>query len=195
MKTRPFAATRRLFPRTAIFMLLLTVAVTAYGAEKDCAMQQPNDAENLLIDLLYNRPARCTDKWYKYIDPSFRSFPGGSQNLPVVAAALGLYKSGADAYLDWHSGGAVGNPTGYRIKYVDWWIWYLASQVGEDPKAPMYLGSGFNDPPEGSALKYFKVTEEFSNIYDTANAVPRSQCDIGSTKTAARCKIKLRPRL
>jgi hypothetical protein len=175
MKTRPSAAARCLFTCTAMFMLL-TCAVTTYGVDKDCAQQQPNDAENLLTDLLLypNRPIRCPNKWYTNIDPSFRSFPGGSQNLPVVAAALGLYKNGpngADAYLDWHSGGAVGNPTGYRIKYGDWWIWYLASQVGEDPKAPMYLGASFPVPPEGSALKYFKGTEEFSNIYDTADAV------------------------
>jgi hypothetical protein len=173
VKTKPSAAARRLFPRAAMLVLLaLSVAATAYG---DCHMDQPGDAEGLLTDWLNGKPPNCIDTWTLQIDPAFHSWPMGSQNKPVVTAALGLYKSGPDANLDWrpkHKGyQPVPNPTGYQITYMNWWIWYLASQVGENPKDPTYLGATFNGPPEGSALKYFKGMEELSNFYDTADAV------------------------
>lgn len=176
MRHLPFD-TRRLLRRAAMLVLLaLAGAAAAAGATRNCAMDQPGDAQALLTDLLNNNQSQCVNSWYARIDPAFHSWPGGSMNLPVVAAALGLYKSGANANLDWHATNThvspwkpVPNPTGYRITYANWWIWYLASQVGEDPK--IYLGSSFDAPPEGGALRYFKGTEEFSNIYDTADLV------------------------
>lgn len=165
MKIRSFVAARRLFNRAAIFfMLLLGGTATAYGV---CDMRQPGDLEEQLTNVLTNKPVTCAN-WYANSDPSFYSWgAGGSMNLPVLTSALGLYLKGGKAYV---VGGGVQNPTGYRIKYADWWIWYLASQVGEDPT--VYLPpSGFSAPPARAKLNYFKGTEQFSNIYDTADVI------------------------
>ena len=191
MKIRSFGVTFNLLNCASIFLLLLVgtftkaIAAPAPAATPtppipDCHMNNPGDAEGLLRLWLNGSPPLCTYDWSIQIDPAFHSWPAGSMNKPVVTAAFGLFKSGPDANLDWlatnpnsiygkNKWKPVANPTGYKISYVNWWIWYLASQVGEDPKDPMYLGASFNGPPEGNALKYFKGTEEFSNFYDTAD--------------------------
>src|SRR4051812_48879155 len=102
MKTRLFAA-RNLFTCAAMFVLLLVGVVTKAGAAPaaapaptpppDCHMNNPGDAEGLLTLLLNGSPARCIYDWSVQIDPSFRAWPVGSMNKPVVTAALGLFKS------------------------------------------------------------------------------------------------------
>lgn len=93
--------------------------------------------------------------WDTHIDPTFNSWHGngGSHNLAVVTAAVGLYRFPYEVMRK--------SPADYQITYVNWWVVYLASQVGEA------VPNGYLKPPDDrSSLFYYKGTEQFSNIYD-----------------------------
>lgn len=187
MNTRQFTNVRTLLTCAAMFALILMAPVAQAQSSAPpkpvnpvCDMHQPGDIEAELLLALDNKPSACqAHKWHVNNDPSFRSWgTGGSMNLPVLTAAVGLFRSGPNVNLDYTTSlTAVPGQNGYQITYVNWWIYYLSSQVGENPATylptvtdranPNY----FVPPPARANLQYFKGTEEFSDIYDTSNVV------------------------
>lgn len=144
----------------AVAISFMAATATNAAAAKCPSPSSPNEIDQYLVWLVDDVPPPCPDKWIERNDPSFSAWEnGGSYNLPVVAAAVGLYRFRNGIM-------AVKNPTAgsYKITYVNWWIWYLASQTGRDPKA--YLPDPFVPPPARPNLPYFKGSELLSNLYD-----------------------------
>lgn len=143
MNKNNFLQSRVFVSTVMLLMLLAASAVTAFA---DCAGHQPSDLEEELSYAITNldtpTPAKWTN-WQICLDPTFNAWSvGASQNLPVVSAAVGLYRT------------PNAKMPGSQVTYVNWWITYLASQTGQLV------------PTNPARLRYFKGTELFSNIYD-----------------------------
>lgn len=88
-------------------------------------------------------------RWRKCLQPNFGAWENnGSQNLPVLAAAIGLFREGSSPMTSPGNLGRSGNPT-----YIKWWNDYLGCQVGALETTNKSLG-------------HFKGTEIFSSVYD-----------------------------
>jgi hypothetical protein len=89
-------------------------------------------------------------KWRRCLDATFSSWAvNGSQNLPVLAAAVGLFRE--------PTAGVQNNDLSRSsLSHMQWWVKYLGYQVGE-----------LTDPPN-NGVRYFKGKESFSNVYDAA---------------------------
>ena len=86
----------------------------------------------------------------------------GSQNLPVLSAAVGLYRTPTAFVIDIPR---RGNQVTSDIRYVDWWIVFLATQTGQRVD-PSYGVHAAPDDAASPNLKYFRGTELFSNVYE-----------------------------
>lgn len=86
--------------------------------------------------------------WRKCLQPGFAAWAvNGSQNLPVLGAAIGLFREPA-LNMTGVNLSRAGNPT-----YIKWWNDFLGYQVGALEVSNTSLG-------------HFKGTEIFSSIYD-----------------------------
>jgi hypothetical protein len=163
---------KNFYPRRWLFMLglalLLSSATHRLEAEA-CPVtpSSPGELEGELQRAILNQPV-CIQKWTKYSDPAFASWSnGGSLNLPVVTAAIGLYRNPTANVVR----GMAIPVTSYKITYVNWWIWFLAKQIGQtNAQAQSFIppGQGFTPPPDRNNLPYFKGNELFSNIYEAS---------------------------
>lgn len=143
MKRRLFAY--RYFFSLAVLLLLLAASATRTYA--DCPTHSPGELEGELQAALNNidKPSdgQLATFWRTCLEPGFLPWAGkGSQNLPVVAAAVGLFRE-PNTFM-----------RNSQITYVDWWITYLSGQTGKTSQ------------PNPPGLRFFKGTELFSNIYD-----------------------------
>ena len=139
---------KHLFVVAAILITILTAASSAYA---DCGGRQPGPLEDELLIAIKNPQSSFSITWWpQCLEPDFGSWSGGgSNNLPVVAAAIGLFR---EPYLGMRIPPSPYN-TRTSINYVEWWVKYLGSQLGDlTPAVPK--------------LRYFKGTEPFSNTYD-----------------------------
>lgn len=115
------------------------------------AIQNPG-SENLYW---YGYRSEAYPRWRKCLDPHFGNWPpNGSQNLPVVAAAIGLFREN-NARM-WNMNSPL---TRSSVTYTQWWIDFLGYQ------------SGAKELPTAEAqtkrkLRHFKGSELFSNMYD-----------------------------
>jgi Concanavalin A-like lectin/glucanases superfamily/F5/8 type C domain len=154
-----------------LWLLLSAGVAHTWAATPGCPPTSPGELEDELFRAFTSPSFKCVNNWYIHNDPTFKNWSsGGSLNLPVVTAAIGLYRF-PNNNLIWNKkppGARNINPTGYQITYINWWTWFLASQVGRNPAADM--PPGFVAPPEhpNSKLKYLKGTEHFSNVYDAS---------------------------
>ncbi|HEY9282668.1 MAG TPA: hypothetical protein VIP46_04350 [Pyrinomonadaceae bacterium] len=157
MKNRsPWA---RLGLAAAVLILLSAAAPNAFAG---CEGRQPGPLVYELKDaVLSPRPLSGAETyahapwWQTCLFPRFDAWVpvsqggGGSQNLPVVAAGIGLYRTPLSFMRD------NSNTTTSTVKYTQWWVRYLAGQLGD-------LGQ----PSPETHLRYFKGTESFSATYD-----------------------------
>ncbi|HKY05095.1 MAG TPA: hypothetical protein VJQ56_09400 [Blastocatellia bacterium] len=99
--------------------------------------------------------------WKADLDPYYRSWQtgctncGGSQNLPLIAAVIGLFKEPYQVMQDPRTLA----PNTNRVTHIEWLYNLLATQSGSD----LYPLSQGKVP---ATLRYFKGTETFSNTYD-----------------------------
>lgn len=142
---------RRMLVTAAV---LLAAPAGAGAARADCPGQTPGNLEIELKAAITNigtNNGTVVAGWRGCADPYFRAWGAGgvgSENLPVVAAAIGLYRE-PNAFLKNNDG------TNSTVTYVQWWGQFLNPQTGtQEPPA---------DRPK---LRYFKGVEPFSNIYD-----------------------------
>src|SRR3954469_5451481 len=111
--------------RRCLFMLglaLLLSSTTRRLEAEQCPTvpSSPGELEGELQRAISNQPT-CIPKWTKYSDPAFASWDNGSSlNLPVVTAAIGLYRTPT---ANVPKGMAI-PVTSYKITYVNWWIWF-----------------------------------------------------------------------
>lgn len=128
--------------RTTLFAMALLLALAApVAAQVDCELPSQ------LLEELYaalpppHQPLDACD-WDDHINASYNQWNGGfgirSQNLPMIAAAVGLF----------HDRSLAGGMT-------KWWKNLLRAQTG--------LSTSISVPP---GLTYLKGHEMFSNIYD-----------------------------
>lgn len=95
--------------------------------------------------------------WQQCLDESFANWKGnGSQNLPVLSAAVGLLRM-PNALMP--NAIRKANNTLVRWTYAQWWANFLAYQVGA--KTPQADGLDRND-----RVSQFKGSEIFASIYD-----------------------------
>lgn len=133
--------------------LLMPAVFFAVSAASSGAYACPRTPSQLLKELkaAVENADPLNTGWRNCLSPDFKQWndgPGGSQNLYVVAAAVGLYRHPNDFML--YPNGTISN-----ITYLNWWMQFLATQTGAQP------------PPAGKGkLRYFRGTEPFSNIYD-----------------------------
>ncbi len=152
-------------------VVLLTASVTASTASAQCGLA-PYKLQEEILAALQNEAAIAAGAdvnvgtkywatsgsgiqytlWRKCTNPNFSAWNvNGSQNLPVLSAAIGLIrKSNADIPYP----GAYPNNSPSGITYEKWWTDFLGTQVGVLP------------PGNTKWLRYFKGTELFSNVYD-----------------------------
>jgi hypothetical protein len=144
-----------------LLIILLWPLANALG----CNPRSPGELEGELTNAILGQPPTCKSKWFQYNDPAFSSWSNGaSLNLPVVTAAAGLYRT-PTLYM---KRGIQIPATNYQITYVQWWIWFLASQLQVAPQTfevPGPEGQPFVAPPDQRNLHYFGGNELFSNIY------------------------------
>jgi len=166
---------KKLFACPLLFVAtLLTIQFaggTAHGATS-CPPHTPGDIQVELIRAIDNlnpatpigfkckaspnRPGYPNNGWDAWIDPTFNSWGvGGSLNLPVVTAAVGLYRFPYEVMRK--------SPADYQMTWVNWWVVFLSAQTAEAVPAG-YLQAPANRP----MLSYYKGTEQFSNIYDSS---------------------------
>jgi hypothetical protein len=145
-----------------------SLAIAATPLEGKCPPKVPGDIQVELVRAIDNLTSpndfKCKasqgkpdDGWDRFIDPTFKAWkgPGGSHNLPVVTAAVGLYR--------FPNAVMRKSPADYQITWVQWWVVFLASQTGESVPAGYPA-----PPPDRPHLFRYKGTEAFSNIYDAA---------------------------
>jgi hypothetical protein len=166
MKIKFYASRCLLIPIVTLLLLVSVGADNAYAG--GCSPDQPAVLLRELRHAFDSKDFLCQRKWDQRNDPVFSNWQagGGSLNLPAITAAIGLYHF-PDAIMTWNvTRRSDPNPTRYQMSYRNWWVWYLASQMGENPLN--YLPQGFPPPPvaDSSNLKFFKSSEMFSNIYD-----------------------------
>src|SRR5689334_16560134 len=110
MKKNDFLVSRVFVPAVMLLMLLAASAVTAFA---DCAGHQPSDLEEELSYAITNLDTPTPAKWANWqicLDPTFSAWSvGASQNLPVVSAAVGLYRT------------PNAKMPGSQVTYVNWW--------------------------------------------------------------------------
>jgi hypothetical protein len=179
MMTTRLSAPRYFFINAAAFLLLLSVGATKTYASKTCPPSSPADIEIELQGAIDNlttpTPIQCVanpngppprgaqkypnNGWDSWIDPTFNSWgTGGSLNLPVITAAVGLYRLPKDAVMR-------KSPPDYQISWVNWWVVFLSAQTGDAVPATYR----YTQAPAGRGiLSYYKGTEQFSNIYDAS---------------------------
>lgn len=88
-------------------------------------------------------------RWRKCLQPSFGAWENnGSQNLPVLGAAIGLFREPTLTMTRPSDFSRVGTP-----RYTKWWNDFLGYQIGALSTTNKSLG-------------HFKGTEIFSSIYD-----------------------------
>lgn len=159
----------RLIFSSGILLLLAAINTDA----KSCVPSSPGEIEPEVLAAITNlttpTPIKCIaplhqpdNGWDHWNDASFSFWgTGNTQNLPVVTAVVGLYRF---PNAPWRTD----KPNDYTMSYRDWWVWYLAYQIGEDPSTypRTTFAPGFVNPPDHYNLKFFKGTELFSDIYD-----------------------------
>lgn len=101
--------------------------------------QTPEDLLGELLGVLQSGTLPNLCNYLPKLDPDFKDWEGGSENLPVIAAAIALFE------------GPVVNGTDYRF----WWQAFLDRQASP-PGSPIGIGHS----------RFFKGTELFSNVYD-----------------------------
>jgi zinc transport system permease protein len=133
----------------AAALLLSFAAFTARATVAVAVVQQPSESttacdrpKQLLAELARVVERTATSEacnWRGRLDPSFANWRrGGSENLPVIAAATALWAG----------------PEIWGTDYVAWWGELLEAQLD---------GRGAELPEK---LRYFKGSEPFSNTYD-----------------------------
>ena len=151
----------RLFRLLSLSVLLLLGAMNIYGHQ--CEQKTPADLTKLLIPTIQNNTAPGVTWWKDCLDPNFNHWPnGGSQNLPVVSAAIGMFIPGV--YDDDMPVRIDYSPSTIRVTYIDWWTDFLEAQVGANMDAINRPGKPTRTLP--GHLRYFHSRESFSNIYD-----------------------------
>ncbi|HEY9285000.1 MAG TPA: hypothetical protein VIP46_16215 [Pyrinomonadaceae bacterium] len=142
--------------------LLLAGSANAYANR--CEGRSPGELTVLLIPTVQTRTAPAETWWQDCLDPAFVQWPaGGSQNLPVVAAAVGMFISGRhDDDMPVRAG--YSGPTDIKVSYIDWWTDFLEAQVGVNMTAIERPGKPSRTLP--GQIRYFHSRESFSNIYD-----------------------------
>lgn len=107
-----------------------------------------------------NGPFTGRGRWRRCLNPPFSNWKkNGSQNLPVLAAAIGLFRENSVSSPNPNVGMSNPNDLSRNAKsYALWWAQFLQYQVGA--RDPALDGHDFD------ALRHFKGTELFSNIYD-----------------------------
>lgn len=151
----------RLLCLLSLSVLLLASAVCVYGHQ--CEQKTPADLTKLLIPTIQNKTAPGVNWWKDCLDPNFNHWPaGGSQNLPVVSAAIGMFIPGV--YDDDMPVRIDYSPSTIRVTYIDWWTDFLEAQVGVNMDALNRPGKPTRTLP--GQLRYFHSRESFSNIYD-----------------------------
>jgi hypothetical protein len=129
------------------FITLLSFFVLFFfsiSARADCSGHSPGQLEEELLRAVQGSSV-VYNWWTNCLDPGFNAWqsgPVGSQNLPVVSAAIGLYRS------------PTANITGSTVTFTAWWSKYLKGQLRDLIVA---------DRPK---LNFFHGTEAFSNTYD-----------------------------
>jgi hypothetical protein len=145
-------------------LCLLILGATAYAKPPiGCTSpnHNPTDLEYELLTAIKESQSesvagRHTIPWWtQCLDPDFQNFGdrGGTQNLNVLAATIALYR--------FHS--PVDKFPNTNITYANWMIWYLASQVGQDPT--LYVDPTMGPTSPGANLRYLGGTELFSTTY------------------------------
>jgi hypothetical protein len=144
--------------------LLLAASLASPGAQAACGLRPGQLMDEILAAAQQTPAALAADpnvgtrylnqngvpKWRNCLDPDFKTWRnGGSFNLPVIAAAVGLYRE-PNRRMPWPSDGTASPNT-----YVQWWVKFLGPQTGAAAA-----------PADTPRLRYFKAAEPFSNIYD-----------------------------
>lgn len=135
------------FVHRFLLSLLLLPAGLAWGQSGCAGVFHPSD---LLTDLNWAMTGQSGavpfPNWQNCLEPSYNSWSGqgqGSENLPVIAHAIGLWT------------GLAGGTDG-----VSWWAGFLTCQAG--------LGC-FSGAP--TYLAYMKGTELLSDVYDNYTTI------------------------
>lgn len=154
---------RRVFRLFLMSSLMLAASAHAYAANR-CVQRSPGELTLLLIPTIKDNAAPAETWWRDCLDPAFHNWSvNGSQNLPVVAAAIGMFIPGVyDDDIPIPS--EYSGPTDTRVSYIDWWTDFLEAQVGTDMTAISRPGKPARTLP--GALRYFHSRESFSNTYD-----------------------------
>lgn len=114
----------------------VTLTIVTSGTPPDCT---PEDLRVELLSLIQTGRRAYICNYEKDLDPGFTAWGGGSENKPVVAAAIALWDG----------------PTVGSTDYRQWWQSFFNHQA---------TPPGASSP---AAVDYFKSTELFSNVYDT----------------------------
>jgi len=154
--------TRRVFRLFGVAALLLASSANAYANR--CEGKSPGRLYELLIPTVQNKTAPAETWWEDCLDPAFISWSGGgSQNLPVVAAVIGMYIVGRYDD-DMPVRADYSGPLNIKVSYIDWWTDFLEAQVGVNMDAINHPDKPTRTLP--NQVRYFHSRESFSNIYD-----------------------------
>jgi hypothetical protein len=133
--------------------------------EINASMLNEGKAEDgMLLREVLASGAGGAGRWKRCVNPTFANWhsAAGSHNLPVLAAAIGLFREPR---------ASMPKPSDLspmNITYAEWWARFLEYQVGA--REPITDGLGCTDANNNqlnySALRHFKGKEQFSNIYD-----------------------------
>ncbi|HEV2861713.1 MAG TPA: hypothetical protein VGX48_11945 [Pyrinomonadaceae bacterium] len=145
---------RRARHLVAVAAVLLTAAAATPAAHADCGGQQPGQLlGELLVAVQTPTGAYKYTWWPKCLEPYFNPWRlpenggGGSQNLPTIAAAVGLFRHPTALMRDRE------DTTTSTVKYTQWWFSFFESQLGDSP-------------PVQPRLRFMRGTEAFSATYD-----------------------------
>lgn len=131
-------------------------------AANACSGRSPGEAESLLFEVIRTGNPPPVSWWRECNNPSFDAWTNnGSQNLPVVAAAIGMFIN--NGYDDIMPAAHTSTPN-LQVRYVDWWKDYLEAQMGVDMVRTVPPGQTATSLP--GKLRYFHGRESFSNTYD-----------------------------
>src|SRR5262245_19320043 len=103
---------------TALFSCVV-LFLFSVSARADCSGHSPGQLEEELLRSVQGAAVVYT-WWTTCLDPNFNAWqdgPVGSQNLPVVSAAIGLYRS------------PTANIPGSTVTFAAWWSKYLKGQL------------------------------------------------------------------
>lgn len=133
-------------------MILAAAFLTFTGnAYASCVGRNPGELMAILTTTIQTGAAPTDQNWWRdCLDDDFSNWTvGGSQNLPVIAAAIGMYdrvNTTNPSYDD-----TMPNST---KTYVQWWAQFLEAQTGYNPQ------------PTPGNIRYFHSSEAFSFKYD-----------------------------